>query len=73
MKVGTLLVVFIAKATKSLSDTTAAADSTSEFPSRVPHRSSLEEAATIPGRIIYLPIQLVRYGIRWMATELWEQ
>ena len=27
----------------------------------------------MPGRIIYLPIQLIGYGARRMATELWEQ
>jgi hypothetical protein len=52
----------IAFATQLHAETKAVADSTS-FPSRVSHRSRLEEAAALPGRLVYLPIQVAGYGI----------
>ena len=72
MRRGALLVTIIALATQLYADTQVLSDSTSSFPPRVPHRSRLAEATTIPGRIVYLPIQITGYGARRLATEVWE-
>lgn len=47
-------------------------DSTRTHPARVRHRSTLEEAASLPGRAIYLPIGVMGYGARRAVTVIWE-
>ncbi len=73
MKRCALVLIVLGLATQLDADTEAVVDSTSAFPPRVLHRSRLEEATTIPGRIIYLPIQITGYGARRLATAMWEQ
>jgi hypothetical protein len=70
---GALLASVFALATQLYADTQVLSDSTSAFSPRVPHRSRLEEATAIPGRIVYLPIQITGYGARRLATAMWEQ
>lgn len=48
------------------------ADSTSVYPARVPHRSALEEAAAVPGRILYLVPATMSYTMGRAATLFWE-
>ena len=70
-----LLVLGLALHAQAEADTVTEAtpDSISSYPSRMRHRSTLEEAATVPGRLVYLPIQVTGFGARKLATALWEQ
>ena len=73
MKCCVLLASVFALATQLRADTHVVVDSTSTFPPRVQHRSRFEKATTIPGRMVYLPIQIAGYGARRLATAVWEQ
>jgi hypothetical protein len=50
---------------------TTAADSVA-YPSRVPDRSTWEEAAALPGRLVFVPVQVIGFGARKTATLVWE-
>ena len=47
-------------------------DSIVSHPARVYARSGLERAANVPGRLIYLPFQILGFGVRQTATLMWD-
>ena len=48
-------------------------DSAVSYAARVHHRSGLELAAAAPGRLVYLPFQVVGFSLRKTVTLVWDE